>query len=396
MVHKDTQAFPNPIGQWVTSLAVALAVTNGVSYLYNNYRDRAKVEKIVLPPQATTPVTSAIAALGRLEPQGEITRISAPASLEGTKIAQVLVKNGDKVAQGQAIALLDSHNRRLTQLEKAKADVQIAQARLAKVKAGAKAGEIKSQQEKIAGLKADLQGQIATQKAEIARLEAELQNAELEALRHQFLYQQGAVSASETDSIRLKAKTTQELLIKAKAKLIHTIETNQIQQSEAKAVLNSIAEVRPVDVQEAEAQLQSAIADVQQAQAELDLTYIRSPIDGQILKVNARAGEVVGTEGIADIGQTNQMYVVAEVYETDINKIHPGQKAIITGAAFSGELEGEVAQIGLQVNQQNVFANDPQANTDNKVVEVKIRLNPVSSQKVSGLSNLQVQAVINI
>lgn len=396
MVDKDTQSLSNPIGQWLTSLAVAVALTNGANYLYHYYRDRSAPKTIVPTIQATAPVSKAIAALGRLEPEGEIIRLSAPASLEGTRIAEVLVKNGDPVAQGQTIAILDSHNRRLTALEKTKADVEIAQARLDKVKAGAKAGEIRAQQETIARLKAELQGQVATQKAEIARLEAELQNAELEALRHQFLYEQGAISASEKDNVRLKAETTEELLTKAKAELIHARETLKIQQSEAEANLDSIAEVRSVDVQEAEAELQSAIAAVQQAQAELDLTYIRTPIDGQILKVNARPGEVIGTQGIADIGQTEQMYVVAEVYETDISKIHPGQKAVITGAAFPGKLEGEVAQIGLQVNQQNVFGNDPQANTDNKVVEVKIRLNPASSQKVSGLSNLQVEAIINI
>jgi HlyD family secretion protein len=74
--------------------------------------------------------------------------------------------------------------------------------------------------------------------------------------------------------------------------------------------------------------------------------------------------------------------------------VRVGQKAIITSAAISGQLQGEVTFIGLEVNQQDVFSSNPQANTDHKVVEVKIRLIPEDSQKVTNLSNLQVEVVI--
>ena len=160
--------------------------------------------------------------------------------------------------------------------------------------------------------------------------------------------------------------------------------------------LESIAEVRSVDVQQAQAELYRAIAVVKQAQVELDLTYIRAPTDGQILEVHVRPGEVIGSEGIVEIGQTDQMYVVAEVYETDIGKVRLGQEAIVTSAAFLGKLRGEVVQIGLQVIKQNTFAAIPSKETDQKVVEVKIRLNPEDSQRVVGLSNLQVEVIILI
>lgn len=88
------------------------------------------------------------------------------------------------------------------------------------------------------------------------------------------------------------------------------------------------------------------------------------------------------------------MYVAAEVYETDVARVRLRQKAIVTGSAFELELEGEVTQVGLEVKQQDVFESDPLVNTDNKVVEVKIRLDPESSKRVTALSNLQVQVVI--
>jgi HlyD family secretion protein len=56
-------------------------------------------------------------------------------------------------------------------------------------------------------------------------------------------------------------------------------------------------------------------------------------------------------EGIAELGQTDQMIVVAEVYESDIRKVRLGQRVTITseGKAFEGELRGTVSQIGLKL-----------------------------------------------
>jgi len=321
--------------------------------------------------------------------------LSAPNSLEGTRVTQLLVKEGDKVRAGQVVAVLDTQNRRRTALEKAQTNVQVAQAHLAQVKAGAKAGDITAQQATIANLQAELSGNITAQQATIARLQAELRNAQTQNRRYQQLYQSGAISASDSDSKRLSVDTVGEQLKEAKATLNRTVQTNQKQQSEAKAKLESISEVRPTDVQTAQAELESAYSSVKQAQADLEVSYIRAPINCQILKVHVRAGEIVGSEGIAEIGKTDQMYVVAEIYETDIKKVRLGQDAIITSEAFPSKLRGKVTQIGLQVNKQDVFNNNPTADTDHKVIEVKISLDPASSRQVANLSNLQVQVVIH-
>jgi HlyD family secretion protein len=90
------------------------------------------------------------------------------------------------------------------------------------------------------------------------------------------------------------------------------------------------------------------------------------------------------------------MYVVAEIYETDIAKVRIGQSAIITAEVFPGKLRGIVTDIGLQVGKQNIFTNVPGADTDNKVIDVKIRLHPMDTQKVASLTDLQVQVQINM
>ncbi|MGM3309240.1 ABC exporter membrane fusion protein [Anabaena sp. WFMT] len=399
MVHKEKQSLTNPVGWLSITLAITTAVATGTVALYSlsRFHLRSKSNAPV-PISSPTPTVTAVAALGRLEPQGEIIRLSAPDSLGGgVRLTKLLANKGDKVRQGQVIAVLDSYDSNFAALEKAKRQVQVAQASLQQVQAGAKQGDIYAQEATIARLEAELRGETFTQKATIARLEAELNNAETEHQRYQKLYQDGAISASDADTKRLRMDTVQQQLNEAKASLNRTVETLQKQLTEAKARLNSIAEIRPTDVQAAQADVESAKASVKQAQAQLELSSVRSPIDGQVLKINAWPGEIIASNGIAEIGRTQQMYVVAEVYETDIKKVRLGQSAVITADAFTGKIQGTVTDIGLQVGKQNIFNNNPGANTDNKIVDVKIRIDKLTdNQRVAALTNLQVQVLIKI
>jgi HlyD family secretion protein len=154
--------------------------------------------------------------------------------------------------------------------------------------------------------------------------------------------------------------------------------------------------VRPVDVQAAQTEVDNAIANLKRAETELEQSYIRAPLSGQILKIHTRPGEKISDEGIASLAQTSQMVAVAEVYQSDIAKIKLGQTAKVTGQAFQGEVKGTVSQIGLQVNRQNVFANQPGENLDRRIVEVKIRITPEDNPRVAGLTNLQVQTSIDL
>ena len=347
-----------------------------------------------IPP--APPAPKAVSALGKIEPEGEIIQLSVSAAAEGSRVEELLVTKGEKVKKGELVAILDSYSPRLADLDKAKTDVRIAQANLERVRAGAKQGDINAQQSNINRLEAELRGQVATQEAAIARLEAELSNAQTEYNRYQKLFEDGAISDSERDSKRLRVDTVKQQLAEARETLNRTIETTNVQRDEAQAKLESIAEVRTVDVRVAQAELEQAEASVKQVQTALALAQVRSPIDGQVLNINVRPGEVVENQGIVTVGKTDRMYVLAEVYETDVDKVRLGQKAIVTSSAFAEELKGEVTQVGLEVKQQNVFESDPLVNTDNKVVEVRIRLDPKSSKRVTALSNLQVQVVITL
>lgn len=372
-------------------LAVLVAALGAVA-LYQ-FRPRT-----VTLATSSTPAIQAITALGRLEPKGEVIQIAA--NTPGSRIAELRVKLGDRIQKGQIIAVLDTHDRALAALQQAQKRVGIAQAKLAQVEAGAKRGEITAQQATVDRTEVQLREDVAAKDAAIARLEAEVKNAELEFQRYEFLEKQGAISTSLRDSKRLTLDVSRQQLSEAKANRRQAAETIAKQVKEAEATLDRIAEVRPVDVQAAQAEVQSAIASVQQAQAELDLTVVRAPRNGRILKIHTWEGEIVDSKnGIVSIGQTNVMYAVAEVYETDLPKVRIGQAATlssVSGGSLKQNLKGTVDEIGLEVAKKDVLNTDPAASIDARVVEVRVRLNPADSRTVAGLTNMKVQVAIGL
>jgi HlyD family secretion protein len=421
-----------PKNQGLIALIIAAtAITGGIAiYGISNF---GKMEKSsVTESKPIVPIPQMVTALGRLEPKTEIIKLSAPLALDGDRISELLVKEGDNVKTGQVIAVLQSRDLLKKSVIQFQQQVKVAKAKLAQIKAGAKSGEIQeqsaiverikaqyagdqqSQQENIARISAQWEGDRIAQTATINKLTAELKNAESEYKRYEKLFSEGAISNSVIDSKRLNVETAKQTLSESQAILnrINTTANKQLaeakvalnrinatsnkQINESQGKLNSIAEVRPVDVQLAQTEIESAIANLNRAKTELEAAYIRAPMTGQIIKIHTRVGEKIGDQGIADFAQTNTMMAVAEVYQTDISKIKLGQKAIITSQGFTGELKGVVQQIGLQVKRQNVFGDQPGENLDSRIVEVKIHLNPEDSKKVSGLTNLQVQTAIKL
>ncbi|MDJ0601350.1 MAG: ABC exporter membrane fusion protein [Crocosphaera sp.] len=384
----------NPLVKKLPLLMIGLAlILGGITVYRLRPVNKAQTEVTIQPMPEITTVT----ALGRLEPSGEIIQISVSSSAEGNRIEELLIKEGDELQKGQTIAILDSRDRLKAALNQAKEQVSVAQANLAQVKAGAKTGEIKAQEAAIARIEAERSNDITAQTATVARIEAEVNNAQVEYQRYEQLYQEGAISASEKDSKYLTLATAKEQLAEAKANLNRIKSAQEEQIAEAKATLDRIAEVRPVDVAVAEAEVREAQAAVKTAQADLDRAYIRSPQAGTVIKILTHPGEVVSSdEGIARIGQIDQMCAVAEVYESDIQKVTIGQPAIVTSSAISEKLTGIVENIGLEIERQNVINTDPTANIDARIVEVEVKLDEESTKQVVGLTNLQVNVQIDV
>ena len=350
------------------------------------------------PTENAAPKAKTVTALGYLEPQGKVIKLAAPSSSSGgnSRVEKLLVKQGDPVKAGQVVAILDSRDRLEASLAEAEEQVKVALSNLEVVKSGAKRGEINSQQAAIARIAAQREGDIQAQQATIARLQMEVQNAQTESQRYEMLYTEGATNASLRDSKRLALAVAQRNLQEAQAVINRIQTTRSPELNEAQSTLDRISEVRTVDIFASQAQVDRAIASVQQAKAQLDLAYVRTPQAGVVLEVNTRAGELVSSNGIVEIGQTNQMLAVLEVFEGDIVKVEKGKMVKLFGDSLPKALTGEVIEIGKRVQRQNVVNSDTSANIDARIVEVRVKLDPDSASQVRSLTNLQVTGEIQL
>ena len=133
-------------------------------------------------------------------------------------------------------------------------------------------------------------------------------------------------------------------------------------------------------------------AELREAEAAFERAHVRSPVAGRVITVHAREGERVGDEGIVELGRTNDMFAVAEVYETDVARVRPGQRATVSSPALPSPLMGTVDWINLRVAKQDTLGTDPAARKDARVVEVEIRLD--DSEVAASFTNLQVEVEI--
>jgi HlyD family secretion protein len=280
-----------------------------------------------------------VGARGRIEPQDGVMLVAAPYfSGRPSIVSEMRVKEGDSVRAGQILTVLDSFSALEKALHQSQADVEVARSRLALVKAGAKPADLEA-------LRAD-----------IARWESEYQTAASDQQRYEKLHQNQILSTADLDQKRLALERAKRTLDNAKERL------------------KSLEEVRKEDVDVRSAELASSLAQVERARAEMERMIVRAPTNGKVLKIHAYPGEEVGPQGILELGKTNQMYVVAEVYETDISRVRVGQKAEISGDLLPQPLNGTVTLIESQVSKSELLPTDTAAFADTRVIKVKIKL----------------------
>jgi HlyD family secretion protein len=281
--------------------------------------------------------TQSVSALGRLEPEHGITTLAAPSTPEailGGIIAEIHVKEGDEVSKGQLLASLDTAPVMEAVVGEARAKLQLAMR------------EAESARSKV---------EEACVRADVAQREAD---------RRAQLHAQGVAGEEEADSAR----------------------------GEAEARMASCTAAKTA-VRASEANIQLSRAHVVRMQAELQRSFIFSPIDGVILDVRAKPGEFISEAGAIDLGNVKRMYAIAEVYETDIRRVRIGQRATISSAALDDTLDGTVEFVQLMVAKQDAIGTDPAARKDARIIEVGILLD--ESESVAGLTNLQVDVVIH-
>ena len=280
---------------------------------------------------------AAVSALGRIEPRGGIIHVavgSTPEAVSGSILSQLLVAEGDRVEAGQLLAVTSS---------------------------------------------------VGVVEARILTAEAELEQAVRAADAAQSKADEACVLA---DVAVREAERRANLLSR---KLASEEETEQAQ-GEAEAKAASCTAARS-NTRVSESSIEVARMRLYQRQVELERTQIKAPVNGLVLDIIAQPGELIGLDGLLELGQVDRMVAVAEVYETDIRRVRIGQSARITSDAFPKPLGGKVEFIALKVHKQDEIGTDPAARKDARIIEVEILLD--DPKAVETLTNLQVEIVIS-
>ena len=292
-----------------------------------------------------------IAGPGRVEPYSEDIKIGS--ELSG-RLKLVIAEEGDVIRRGQVLAELENADYR-AQVDSAKANVVAKQAVLRKVINGAR------RQERDEAW------------SSVNEAKAVMENAVSELHRRQELFSAGVVSREELDRYGREADV-------AKAKYEAAVQQHALVDDHAREEDRSLAEA---DVQLAQAQLD-------EAQARYQKTFIRSPIDGSVLRKHHRSGESVSNSStvpdpILTIGDRKTLRVRVDVDETDVSKVQVGQKAYVTADAFGKQkFWGHVVRVGQQLGPKNVRTDEPTEKVDTKILETLVELDP-GSQLPDGL-----------
>ena len=313
-------------------------------------------------PPATGPSKAGldVGCLGRVQPASRVRRLVPPTSMTTDRLTVLRVGEGERVEADQLLGWFGDRDVRAAAVHQAEAELVSAEAKLEQVKAGAKKGDI------------------AAAESQVVRARAAEANAQRELDRVEKLAKEKMVSPSETDTRR------------------SAWEMAQAERQAAEHTLTSLAEVRPVDVQVAQAGVGSARASLEYARAALSLSELRAPVAGTVLKIHTWPGERPGPEGVLEIGNLDELHIVAEVYETDVMRVRCGQKARIQVTGLPEKLRGEVVEVGWEIGRKDVLSTDPIADIDARVVEVRVRVNAQDTPKLARLTHMQVQVVIEV
>ena len=287
--------------------------------------------------KAMTQEQNAVSALGRLEPKHGIIRVSSsstPQSILGGLVVELRVEEGDDVSKGDVLAVTDI--------------AAVLEAMATEAQAGVEYAEREVEASRSKATEACVRADVAAREAE----------------RRARLHAQGVAGEEEADSAR----------------------------GEAEARKASCASASTA-VRLSETGVTVAQTHLKRVQAELKRAFVYAPVDGRVIDIHARPGEMVTEDGVLEMAQVGSMFAIAEVYETDIRRVQTGQRATISSDALQEDLGGVVKSIRQKVQKGDEIGTDPAARKDARIIEVAIELD--DSAPAAGLTNLQVDVVIH-
>jgi HlyD family secretion protein len=289
-----------------------------------------------------------VAAYGRVSPGERAVTLAAPYYLNSPPVvAELFVKEGDRVTRRQKLAVMQSQALAFADLAVAKAHLSTAEERLRALTAEPKSHEIAAQEALIKSLEAEARAEKAIKRPDTVAGKSE--------------------ATAREDGAGAKVTMSQ-----------HQLE--------------AMREVRPADLAVSQAEVEEAKAAVVRAEALLASTEVEAPFDGQILKILSYPGEDAASRGLLEMGATQTMVIYAELDVADAWRVKAGAPVTIKSEAWQGELTGSVTRVDPCVERSDLTALSTFANVDRQII--KATITPDAPEKLAGLTGAEVTVTV--
>lgn len=279
------------------------------------------------------------AAPGRVEPKSGLIRVGA--QLLG-RIAEVTVSVNDRVEEGELLIRLDD--------DEARARLQAAETEAASRKRERDAQSLDKG------------------RADLRKAEDEVFSAERALTNAQFELEYELQAKRNGTGSQSRVKQSRDNLATARSKLQR--ERSNYAVAQAKSDVPAPSRL--------ESALQAARSEVAIAEALLEKTRIRAPVDGTVLQLAAKSGEMVSPspeQPLVVLGDMSVVRLKAEVDEHDVSKIKVGDKVRVKSNAYPNrEFTGTVSELAPTLGAPRFALRGARRPTDVEVLEVTIDL----------------------
>ncbi|GEM_PF-368157 len=275
----------------------------------------------------------------------------------GGRLEKIMVAEGDQVAEGQELAVLDQEQYRFA-VEQAQAALDLARANYERLPY-----DLQSKQMAVSRAR----DQVAIAAAAVNTAEIAVNDAQRILNKNIELFDSGAIAEETLNTSRSNYEKAVAALESARLGL-QSAQTNlqDSQQQESAAAKTS----EP-----------SLLAGLKQAQAVYDAavfnynnSILKAPLGGTVVRTAVQAGETITAgQTILSLIRSDNTWIIANIEEKKINRVQPGQKVDIRIDSYPGKVfNGTVATVGDV--SQSTFALFSSGSTSGSFTKVSQRV----------------------
>ena len=358
-------------------LLFCLATMAAVLPLFWVAASRAKADertpKAVSPTQApASRGRTEVHALAQLAPEAGIIMVGVR---PGVRIERIGIKEGDEVAAGAELAVLEGRAQAELQVALAEAQKTIAQAQKKS------ADDLRAINRDKLALEREHDDKLKADRLRTQEHLADVAKRRLDAAKEIYKTLGQAATGKVKYDLDLAFFQAEAENLKAQ------IELKELQVSQELSERRRQLELKQIDIREPDRI--DLDRQIELARAGRDQTVVLAPAAGRVLDLSAHAGEV-SAGPLLSLGDLTAMVAIAEVYQSDLPEVKVGDPAEVV--ILGRKIAGKVTRISRLVGRNTLASLDPRELQDRRVVPVTIRLDDATA--AADYVNMEVDVTI--